>query len=196
MLTQGWSGKFTGKVPDLCNAMQEMVNGTGQELRKIITVSGSDLFEPIYNISNPASLPIYYYTLTGVTSKVYYPTNLELVPWDLEQYGSAWKFIVSEYDPSEEVTTSVTNSSTYGTNFGLDVTGIFGKLGAKFGVTTTSSSSTTYTYKTTTGSDELGEGILDFRSPIVTGVPITGIATTYEVTTGRISMSVEPKRVY
>lgn len=183
-------GNYEFRISILINAK----NGVGQELRKIFTAQGQDLFEPVYQIKK--NFLYWTYTVVGVTSKEFYPTNLELIPWDLEQYGSAWKFIVSEYDPTEELTRSVTNSSTFGANFGVDInTGQKTKIGPKFGISATTTSSTTYTYKTTTGSDDLGEGILDFRSPIITNYA-SGNYATYEVTTGVVSLSVEPKRIY
>lgn len=180
-------GNFEFRMSVLINAK----NGVGQELKKVFTAKGSDLFTPVYKkLLHP------HYKLESITAKEFRPVSLELIPWDLEQYGLAWKFIVSEFDPSEEVTYSVTNTSVFGGNFSFDP--VFSgtvKGGAKFGASVQTTHSTTYTYKTTTGSDELGEGILEFRSPII--VSQTGtIYNTYEVNTGVLSLSVEPKKIF
>lgn len=186
-------GNYEFRVSVLINAK----NGVGQELRKIFTIRGSDLFSPQYQRVNVGGgfLNYHYFLLTSVVPKQV-DMNLELIPWDLEQYGSAWKFIVSEYDPAEEITYQVTNTAVFGANFSFDpvLSGTV-KGGAKFGASAQTTHSTVYTYKTTTGSDDLGEGILEFRSPIITSQNGT-LYNTYEVTTGVVSFSVEPKRIY
>ena len=205
------NGALEIRISILLNAK----SGGGQELRKIFSVKASDLFD-IKFIRDPAytGRPPYQMKYDGLTPKLYFP-NIELVPFDLDTYGTTWKFIVSEYDPSQEITSTVTNTTVIANNFEVTATGI-NKLGAKFGSSATTTQSNVFQTKTTVGSDELGEGILDFRSPVITNIqvgPIYGTPsgpgrqpplilpsgenyTTYEVTTGVISMSVEPKKIY
>ena len=190
-------GNFEFRISVLINAK----NGAGQELRKIFTVKGSDLFDIIPK-EQSAIFGWKFYLIDHLEPKLV-PLNIELIPWDLENYGSAWKFILAEYDPSIAITNTVTNSATYGGNFDFSIPlGDKIKVGPKFGVSATSTSSTTYQYKTTTGSDDLGEGILDFRSPIITsytaGTPgndANELIHTYEVSTGVVSFAVEPQRI-
>jgi hypothetical protein len=180
-------------------------NAVGQELKKAFTVRGEELFHAdrhdIILFGN-----VQFYIIQSVTPVEYHP-NIEILPWDLEIYGNVWKFVVSEFDPSEEVTRTVTHTTTYSNNFEINVnTGEKVKIGGKFGASQTTTHTETYTSKTTLGSEELFEGVLDFRSPIVTGlttitipapipVPIPAF-NTYEVSTGIVSFSVEPIKVY
>lgn len=193
--TNLWTeGNFEFRVSIFINAK----NGVGMELKKGFSARGTDLFDLQYE-----GFPIIHqYHLVGVTPRAYNP-NIEIVPWDLDSYGSAWKFAVSEYDPVEEHTRTVTNTTTFGGNFEINLnTGEKTKIGGKFGLSLTTQHVTQYTYKFTTGNDDFFEGILDFRTPVITGMQQLGINpnrqiyTTYEVTTGYISMSVEPKRIY
>jgi hypothetical protein len=192
---QWTEGRFEFRISIFINGK----NGVGNELRKAFTASGADLFDLTYKpIKGPIG-NLVVYILTSVTPKAFNP-NIEITSWDLEQYGSAWKFAITEYDPTEEFTRTITHSSEYGTNFGIDIgTGEKIKVGAKFGISSTTTNSIAYQYKITTGSDDLAEGILDFRSPVITsltGSPASQRYTTYEVTTGMVSLAVEPKRVY
>ncbi len=181
-------GNFEIRISILINAK----NGTGQHLEKSFTATGSDLFNTTY------SEKIYFggikrYTLTGISSKTF-PCSIDLIPWNLEVYGNAWKFIVSEYDPAEEITTTIVNTTQYGTNFGLE-DGFIKKIGGKFGLNASSTTQTTYTYKTTAGSDALSEGILDFQDPVLEMVNSSEVRTR-EVSTGRVTMSVEPVKIF
>ena len=137
--------------------------------------------------------------MVSKTIKEYNP-NLDLIPWDLDSYGNAWKFIVLEYDPSTTVTKSVTHTATFGSNF--EISAQFGdkvKIGPKFGTSSTSTTTSTTTYSYTTGSDDLSEGIIAFDYGIITSLSGTSTSqqyTTYETSTGRVSFSVEPVKVF
>lgn len=190
-------GRFEIRISIFINAK----NAVGQELRKYFTATGRELFDIQYDSAKIFGT-FYIYSYKSVSPKVYYP-NIEILPWDLELYGSVWKFAVSEFDPSEEITRTVTNTTTYGSNFELSIgTGDKLKIGGKFGASATTTHTESYQYKTTTGSDDLAEGVLDFRSPIITAVGHLGFPfnlpyyVTYEVSTGIVSFSVEPKKVY
>lgn len=187
-------GAFEFRMSILINAK----NGAGQQLNKIFTAPGSQLFFPHYSLKKYPFLNLWLYKLTSITSSEFRPNNLHIIDWDLEQYGTAWKFILSEYDPSVEITRSITHTTKFGANFGIDIpTGEKVKFGQKFGISGETSESTTYTYKTTEGSEDLGETILDFRhNVIVSGPQPYGSYNTFEITTGILSLSVEPKRMY
>lgn len=94
---------------------------------------------------------------------------IELDTWDAYKYGDKWKFIVSEYDPGIETTTSTTVGSSFsgttGVNIGFDLFGIL-KIGGSGGGTNSENKSTTVTIKSTNTSDDLYEGILNFSTPI------------------------------
>jgi len=193
-------GRFEIRISIFLNSK----NAVGQELRKYFTATGPELFTLEYDSTKIGIANIYLYHFTQATPRVYNP-NIEIVPWDLEQYGSIWKFVVSEYDPAEEITRTVTNTTTYGSNFEINVsTGEKFKIGGKFGASATTTHTETYQYKTTTGSQDLAEGVLDFRYPVITNIgqitiPFIGprpIYFTYEVSTGTVTFSVEPKKLY
>jgi hypothetical protein len=192
----GWTeGNYEFYVDIIINAK----NGTGSILHKAFTCKGSDLFEPDWKPIFPGSVK--YYTTSIKTAKEYNP-NLDLIPWDLENYGNAWKFIVLEYDVSATTTKVIQHNSTFGANFEISPTLGKKKIGAKFGLSATTSTTTTNTYAYTTGSDELGEGIIAFDYKVITDIihPPTQTFSeyyyTYEVSTGRVSFSVEPTKVW
>ena len=185
-------GAFEFKMDVLINAK----NGVGQILGKVFSANGGDMLTPTYKVTN---FGIDVYTVTGFTANEFHPVNLEITGWDLEQYGSVWKFIMTEHDPDQTTTRTVTNTSTYGGNFGFDAAfGTTVKFGPKFGASSTTTETNTFTITTTLGSDDLGSGLLDFRDPVLVSGP-TGVGNnyqTYEVTTGKLSFSVEPQRIY
>lgn len=187
-------GAFEFRMDVLINAK----NGIGQILGKVFSANGADMLTPTYT-STHLGFGIYVYTVTGFTANEFHPTNLEILGWDLQLYGSVWKFIMTEYDPDQTTTRTVTNTSTYGSNFGFDAT--FGsdvKFGPKFGLSSTTTETNTFTITTTLTSDDLGSGTLDFRDPVLLSGP-TGTGNnyqTYEVTTGKLSFSVEPQRIF
>lgn len=190
-------GRFEIRISVFINAK----NAVGQELRKYFTATGPELFKLEYDSIWTGVIRIYLYKQATPIS---YNPNIELVPWDLEQYGSVWKFAVSEYDPSEEITRTVTNTTTYGANFEINAsTGDKNKIGGKFGASMTTTHTEVFQYKTTYGSEDLAEGVLDFRTPVIINKGVRHVLgfnipyfTTYEVTTGIVSFSVEPKRIY
>ena len=161
--------------------------GPLSSMLKVISVNPNDMFEFDAN-----GLPINNWTYT--------PANLyTIVPWDMKAYGNKWAFKVEEYDPSINRTLTTTNSSTYGTNFklttGADIKVV--KVGAEFGVTSTSSSSNSYTYQTTDTNDILGGAILTWTDPVMVSkgkwffIPIANMGT---ITTGTVRIGVETVR--
>ncbi|MBB6497945.1 hypothetical protein [Pedobacter cryoconitis] len=191
--TMWTEGNFEIKITILINAK----NGAGSELTKVMSVSPGELFDLQYDLIQDAHGPfgtIKIYQIKSVTPKEFHP-NIELVPWDLENYGTAWKFIFYETDNAQEITKSYENTSTYAGNFGIDL-GVSKKIGLKFGGSATTSTKNSYTVKTTLNSDFLGEAILTFDQPIITGSS-GGSYTTREITTGNLlSITVQPKKVF
>jgi len=174
------NGFFEFKVTVVINGK----NGVGQTLTKGFSARGSDLFDITYGhyILNICRI-------VKIAPKTYNP-NLELIPWDLESYGTAWKFIISEFDVSEEVTQTVENTTTYAGNFEFNT-----KFGLKFGASATTSEKNTFSIKSYLSSDELYEAVLTFDQPIIIGVS-NGVYTTREISTGWVSIGVEPKRIF
>jgi len=202
-VTNWTDGYFDIRISILINAK----NGAGTQLNKVISARGSDLYDIKYRTEGvpgrPGSTQLRF---DGLTPKDYI-LNEPIVAWNLENYGAAWKFIVSEYDPSEEIITTFNESTKFATNFNYEIG--FGekvKVGYKFGITQETTSSSTYQYKTTRGSDELGEGILEFGSPIIlrkeqytyTGRNGTIVGYNYitnEVSCGSIYLAIEPRKI-
>lgn len=163
-------GYFDLRISVLINAK----NGIGTEKTIIMNVKGSDIYDFKFRSkgSGPGrpdreSSPHDYFYYEGVTPKIFY-VNEPIVGWDLENYGAGWKFIVTEYDPSEEIITTHTNTSTYATNF--EFNSAFGektKNGIKFGASAQFVNTSTYQVKTTKGSDDIGQGTLEFGTPII-----------------------------
>ncbi|WP_299284513.1 hypothetical protein [uncultured Mucilaginibacter sp.] len=166
-------------------------NGIGNDLSKVISVKPTDLYDVQGKLRQ--EFAYYFYQVTSITPKEYHP-NVELVPWDLQNYGTAWKFVVYENDNAQEVTQSYENTTTYATNF--ELTAPFNKVGTKFGASATTTEKRTYSVKTTLNSDFIGEATLSFDQPIIISNN-NGSYTTREITTGNLlSMSIEPKKVF
>lgn len=182
-----WSeGNFEFSITILINAK----NGIGNEITKLISVSPYDLFDLYYEPVGNTSVLKYTYKLKSITPKEFHP-NVELIPWDLQNYGTAWKFIIYEKDNAQEVINTFENSSTFAANFGLDL-----KIGLKFGASLTTTSKNSFSVKTTLTSDFLGEATLSFDQPIIIGQS-NGNYITREITTGNLlSLSVEPRKVF
>jgi len=165
-------GYFDIRISVLLNAR----NGIGSEKNIIMNVKGSDLYDFKFRKADPSPRPggnnyaaNSYYYYDGLTPKTFY-VNEPIVAWDLENYGSGWKFIVTEYDLStqEEDTRTESTQSTFATNFEYNFT--FGenvKVGYKFGSTQQTTSTHTYVLKTSKGSDDIGVGTLIFGDPII-----------------------------
>ncbi|MBD1386852.1 hypothetical protein IDJ75_16325 [Mucilaginibacter rigui] len=189
--TMWTEGNFEFRITVLINSK----NGLGNDITKVLSVKPTDLFDLQYDkvVDNkPFNLLVYH--LKTITPKEYHP-NVELVPWDLQNYGTAWKFIVYEYDNSQEITQSYENTTTFAANFEI-TNAVTQKVGLKFGSSATTSEKRTFNVKTTLTSDFLGEATLSFDQPIITSVSGTNY-TTREITTGNVlSLGIEPKKVF
>jgi hypothetical protein len=188
--TMWTDGRFEIRITVLINAK----NGLGNELTKMMNVNGSDLFDLQYETVIDNNIYGMILSLKSITPKEYHP-NIELIPWDLENYGTGWKFIFHEIDNAQEVVNSYENTTTYVANFEING-GEKDKIGAKFGVTATTTEKRTFSVKTTLTSDFLGEATLTFDQPVIIGYS-NGVYNTREITTGNnISISVEPRKVF
>ncbi|MBO0940080.1 hypothetical protein J2I47_26280 [Fibrella sp. HMF5335] len=129
-----------------------------------------------------------------------FPSPVVIDTWSMEDNGNRWFFKVEEYDLTEEVERTEVMTSEFSTNFSFSVAlGEKVKLGPSLGFGTKSTQQTTFKYKTTTGSDELGVGILRYEDPVITSrfsLPgtTTILGNTYEVTTGATRLSIETMR--
>jgi len=98
----------------------------------------------------------------------------------------------------ETYTRSETHTTQFATNFGIDVDlGLSEKvkIGLKFGGSSTTTNTQTYSLVTNVGSDQLGEAELYFYNPVLNfDLSDIGLGSTYEIQTGWLSLSVEPVR--
>lgn len=215
MLSDSWLGKISDQSPDpnvihakssasspswtdgyfefRVDILINSTNGAGSTLTKYFSAKGSDLADVTY-ISHG-----FFYSIDKITLKSYNP-NLELCPWDLKNYGMAWKFRIYEVDPSEVDTYTEEISTTYAMNFDWN---LGEKIGLKFGGSATTSSKSTIVRQVTRDSDDLGEAILTFDQPIITGVSVIHLMGNTinhyhhrEITTGWCGIIVEPKKIY
>jgi hypothetical protein len=153
------------------------------------------------------------YNVTTYTQEYLLPQPLEIANWDMQKYGDTWKILVMEYDPGTEVTYNTTMSSTFGTNFSVDVGAEIKiiKVGLKFGASSTTTKSESISIKVTEGADNLGETLLDYATPVINyrlhsdrggyvlvpgvgRIPTNDAAEGYEVNTGVISLSIETRK--
>ena len=186
-------GSFEFKVTILINAK----NGIGPTIVKSFPVEGDELFNVIYKKGSGALAN--FLVVDKVTKKTHYP-HIEILPWDLQNYGIAWKFFIQEWDPDQTIERVEEFTSTYATNFSLNPTfGIFEKAGLNFGASGTFAERESHTITTTLSSDDLGETVLTFDQPVITSdFRIFGsqLYSTREIKTGWITLSVEPRRIY
>lgn len=189
--TMWTDGNFEFRISVLINAK----NGAGNEYVRQMSVSPYDLFDLQYEVVKEFNFPrnSKIYELRNIVSKEFHP-NIELLPWDLENYGTAWKFIFYEVDGTQEEIKSYENTTTFATNFEINSGGDKTKVGFKFGASATTSEKRTYSIKTMLGSDNLAEAILTFDQPVIIGTSSNNYITR-EITNGNVlSISVEPRR--
>lgn len=189
--TMWTDGNFEFRITVLINAK----NGAGNEYVRQMSVSPYDLFNLHYEVVREMNFPLKgkIYELKSIDSKEFHP-NIEIVPWNLESYGTAWKFIFYEVDGTQEETKSYENTTTFATNFEISSGGEKTKVGFKFGASATTSEKRTYSIKTMLGSDNLAEAILTFDQPVIIGTSSNNYITR-EITNGNVlSISVEPRR--
>lgn len=184
-------GNYEFAVTVLINS----TNGLGSTITKTFPVNASDLFDVTYTQSTSN-----YYVINKITAKQV-DLSIPIAGWDLSSTSVGWKFIVSEVDDPQTITTNYTQTSQFAKNFGLEG-GVFAKIGIKFGNTTTTTNTQSYSLVTNVNSDQLGEASLYFYDPVLVTYnaqlydPSKGSGSTYEINTGWVSMSIEPRAVY
>jgi hypothetical protein len=129
-------------------------------------------------------------------TKPYY-IDLEVLPFDLFKYGDTWKFQVFEDDPVSTTTVqyTVNASSTYGGKFELGG-GDPVKVGIGFNGSTTTGVTAQFTVTVNDASDDLKEAVQSYSDPIITSISQVGfdkVATSREINTGYVRLSIEPK---
>lgn len=178
-------GLLEFKIITLYNAK----DGTGNTITKFINAKATDLVNVTYMKDDNMSFIADLYVVINVTIKNYkLPKPLEIATWDLRNYGTAWKFIIYEVDPSQNVTVTESHATTYGTNFDVDT-----KIGLKFGGKKTTSSTKTISITTKKESDFLGEAVLHFYDPVLVTSNNSGIR---DISTGKCSLGIMPIKIY
>ncbi|MBO0934890.1 hypothetical protein [Fibrella aquatilis] len=130
------------------------------------------------------------------------PSPIIVDTWSMEDNGNRWFFKVEKYNPTVDTERTVVETSEFSTNFSFSASiGEKVKLGPSLGFGTKSTQQTTFKYKTTTGSLDLGYGILRYEDPVITSrfsLPgtTTILGNTYDVTTGATRLSIETVRSY
>lgn len=127
---------------------------------------------------------------------------LEIANWDLKKWGDTWKVAFHEIDPGTEYTYTTSVSSTFGYNFELNVpTGKEVKVGLKFGISGSTTKSSTATVKITNTSDDLATALYDYSAPVEVVNPYApvrpGMPPQYmynKITTGLIDIWLTPRK--
>jgi hypothetical protein len=177
-------------------------NGLGTEFTTVFPVAAYDLWDVQYNdIPMPGFWPWqtdHLYVPVGVTPKT---VNMreEIFNWDIANYATTVLVKFEEVDTQTNIERTVTTADTYATNFGLDQGTIFAKIGLKFGASATSNQtvSTKITYQE--GSDDLGQGSVNFADKILIDKYIVPLAGTMyderEYTCGYCRFTMRPVKV-
>jgi hypothetical protein len=135
---------------------------------------------------------------SGSYTKEYIPSSpITIAPWRMDLYGDRWKVTAFEYDPAGTTSTTTSVSSTIGSNFKVDLS----KIGIGFGSSSTTTFSFSATVTSTTGSEALGEGILNWTDQVLTSygkVPLSQVYVGFTKTlnTGSLYISIEPVRTF
>jgi len=177
-------GVFEFRVIILINAR----NGAGQTLLKRFNANGSDLFTIKYK-----RYILNIYKIESITPKLYNP-NIELVPWNLEDYSTGWKFMVWEEDDEQTETYKETHTSKFVTNFTIGSGGEKKKTKWELGVGYEVTNSQEHTISIKKTSDELGEAILTYDQPIIIDQYWENYVLwtrTNEISTGLVKLSIE-----
>lgn len=133
------------------------------------------------------------------------PNPIELLPWDMKQYGDTWKLSIYELDA--ETSSSITVTSSVSSNFGTNYSSN-NKEGANFGSSSSygTNYSVSYNYTIKGSDDYLFDCLIHWQDPILLSVesdsPLPGgpLPISYyiikEFDTGFVSLTVEPKARY
>ena len=193
--------------------------GEGIILDFDITVFTADR-DPIFPLKKRLSIDKakFFRTAPGYSAPLHielaaYPYGpLEIAVWNFKRQGDIWKYAIFEYDPSTIITETRTITANLGANFSVGDE----KLGGKFGLTASVSQTNTITFSFTNASDDLGEAISYWCDPVIkekflVPVGVLGIcgwyfgrpwpnkdvakpvARSYDIGTGLIAITVEPR---
>ncbi|HEY0271586.1 MAG TPA: hypothetical protein VGC22_00320 [Chitinophaga sp.] len=160
-----FDGNFEFQIDILIND----VSGIGSTVTKYITASPEDLYTVVYII---LSGPVPVYNIWGVMPKYYYPelhgAALPLFAWDINNRSFSWKFSFSETDEQQTVATTETVTGQFATNFEFSAMwNTLAKIGLKFGASSTTTHTQTYTITSTLGADALGDITTNFGEPVM-----------------------------
>lgn len=186
------SGSFSFKVKILLNGR----NGVGSEIVKYFPVSPSELFHISYT-QGPSGPYSPYTPHVDYSREV--KLNIPVFKWDLNQYSTSIKISIEEEDSNTTTQMGESTVSTFASNFGLE-DGIFKKIGLKYGSSTQTQNTVSYTRSFTQGNDELGDAIVSFDDAVITQYEpntIVGPAYGTRVYSGGsyFYFTIEPKRV-
>ena len=131
--------------------------------------------------------------------KQYKMPPLVYITWDMKLYGDKINFSVIEKDTGEEIEKKIETTSSFGTNFKVSSSGKEEKVGVEFGVTSSTAYSQSVTIKSKLDSDDLQVATLQWTDPIIYEIanynPRLGPKKIYQITTGSVYLTVEPKPV-
>ena len=156
--------------------------------------SPNELFEVTFTKKFSFVIDLYEPKVTGFKTK---DLTGALMNWNLENFSPIMKISISEFDLSETLTITSTNTVEFAGNIGGDF-----KDGLKFGASAKHTQTTTFTQVSQLGSDELGEVLVNFADKIVTstvnstgGIIIPIIYNIRDYYNDVYSITVEPVRV-
>lgn len=191
----GWTeGNFEFKVTTYVG---NKGGGAALELEVLIPISPEDLFELTYVDIGGWFNNVY--LLTDIQLKtVNLPNFYTILNWDLNLYSTVLKMSIEEQDPSVNITRTLAVGAKFATNFGFEF-GEEKKLGLKFGGSSETSTSQTYTETRKLESDDLGDITVNFQDNIILNkLPFLfgdNLWVTRDYTTGYCAIGVEPIRV-
>jgi hypothetical protein len=171
-------GSFTFQIKCKLNSK----TGIGEEIKKIFMIKANLLFDTHYNDNGT------YYSLNRMYAKTV-NLNLHLFNWDLYDISPSIKISIEELDPSEAITLSSSETTTFASNFEFSST--IEKVGRKFGtsnvMTRQIETQTVYNYD----SDKLGDTVINFADKII----LNGNYDRRKYYNSSYTLTIEPKKV-
>ena len=154
-----------------------------------------DLFEVTYNSGGF----LFTSTITGFKT---ISINSPLMKWNLANYAPAIKLSICEFDLSETITSTSSSTIEFAGNIEYNMI----KIGLKFGASGKYTHNSTFTRVIYTGSDALGDVLIDFADkvvlsntvkvlPLILGGGTISIYNIREYDNGVYVITMEPKRV-
>lgn len=176
----------------------------GNVFETFFRISPDDLFELNINIDRKGRVTV----KNAHIKKYYFPEPLQLFTWDLEKYSANTKLVIEEVDVSTTITETNTHSYEYATNFSVEASSdsLLGpvKVGAKYGVTTKDTRTSSFSITKKLDNDMLGEIFFDFEDPIIVSkenkniyrddIFLPNYIPKYQ--TGWCKIEIEPRKMY